>query len=791
MFKSFFSLLLICCAAFCCCGQSVYLIPSPKKAVFSKPFTVDGKNFKITDRSGKSISAEQLAFFSRTLNERLGWQENKNAKNMILLEKIPANRYGSEYYELDVKPGKIRIAASGKAGIMRGVSRFLAMTNTPLLKADAGKIIMTGVTIRDYPDNAERIFQINLRQVFDHTPKKLLMDTAFMLIDRAAELQFNCVMPVIGGSMKLEGHPEINPPGPVFSKEEIRAMVERAKLRGMVCAPLINSIGHASAAPWICPLYDRDGKKVIGINVTDPAFDKLFFRYIDELAGLFPGAPVFGIGTDEFHRVMAQIAKLSGKKCEEYYPEYVNKVSRHLKKYGMRTMIYHDMMGPGGRYKWPVETLNGPKGAMEMLKKFDKDVIVGYWNYFHAHDYPFVKDLRAAGFKTIWMTGWYGKEGIGALYALGNKLKQPLFTTHWSAIPAKNEFIHGSEFSWNAKSSKNQDDFNDINNIFFYGRPQGNMLDSVVETVKLQGGFPVFREQAQKLNARFPGGKTVSSGVPADFSSARSFTAKLPVLKTVPLEMIPELHKKNELKNYVLFTDNSIEQRIIGKRSGVNEKREKGKMIFYTPAHGSSTGTNNRGVEFAVDGKGKIVELSGNCTGRSGDEKGNMKIPAGGMVISWNEAQPCFFFRSYTFYQTLRKNDQLKLMKRNMRGLLRSPVSGKFSAPRRGAAVFLQAVNPMEPGRVARICFRFAGGSKKYVTVKGSDFISAPCVLRDLPEHDLWTVAPMVRYGMKPLLAVEWNCGKNSSLLTGVEIQPYSAGADAGLCVLGVTAFGE
>ena len=178
MFKSFFSLLLICCAAFCCCGQSVYLIPSPKKAVFSKPFTVDGKNFKITDRSEKSISAEQLAFFSRTLNERLGWQENKNAKNMILLEKIPANRYGSEYYELDVKPGKIRIAGSGKAGIMRGVSRFLAMTNTPLLKADAGKIIMTGVTIRDYPDNAERIFQINLRQVFDHTPKKLLMDTA-------------------------------------------------------------------------------------------------------------------------------------------------------------------------------------------------------------------------------------------------------------------------------------------------------------------------------------------------------------------------------------------------------------------------------------------------------------------------------------------------------------------------------------------------------------------------------------------------------------------------------------
>ena len=102
---------------------------------------------------------------------------------------------------------------------MRGLSRLLAMTLTPLFEVTEKGLVLPILSIQDHPDNSLRIFQINLRQVYAHTPPQLMLETAFLLIDRAAEMQFNCVMLMIGGSMKLDGHPEINPPGPVWSKE--------------------------------------------------------------------------------------------------------------------------------------------------------------------------------------------------------------------------------------------------------------------------------------------------------------------------------------------------------------------------------------------------------------------------------------------------------------------------------------------------------------------------------------------------------------------------------------------
>ena len=189
-----------------------------------------------------------------------------------------------------------------------------------------------------------------------------------------------------------------------------------------------------------------------------------------------------------------------------------------------------------------------------------------------------------------------------------------------------------------------------------------------------------------------------------NFSQGRNF-APLRKVEEVSWSKIEELHKNKQLKSYTFYTPSTIVKRVIGSKSGVNEKREKQKVIFYTPKQGLSTNTNNRGVEFSINNQGKVLELSGNCYGKSGDEKGNMTIPKDGLVISWHEAQPCFFFRSYSFYQTLKANDTLILGKRSNLQMTKKVIKGTFTKPKSSAVVFISAVKSLEPSRILRIYF--------------------------------------------------------------------------------------
>jgi len=114
-----------------------------------------------------------------------------------------------------------------------------------------------------------------------------------------------------------------------------------------------------------------------------------------------------------------------------------------------------------------------------------------------------------------------------------------------------------------------------------------------------------------------------------------------------------------------------LHQRKIG-HSGTLDPMATGLLVVFL-------GRATRGVEFAVDKNGVVTALSGNCSGRSGDERGDMRIPDGGFVVSWNEAQPCFFYRSNSFYQTLRKGDTLTLARRGSGKMTQQTVTAKFS----------------------------------------------------------------------------------------------------------------
>ena len=166
-----------------------------------------------------------------------------------------------------------------------------------------------------------------------------------------------------------------------------------------------------------------------------------------------------------------------------------------------------------------------------------------------------------------------------------------------------------------------------------------------------------------------------------------------------------------------------------------------------------------------------------------------MTIPKDGLVVSWHEAQPCFFFRSYSFYQTLKKNDKLILGKRSNLGATRQIIKGSFSKPKKGAVVFISAVKPLDPARILRITFNLSNGKSQVVNVLGTEFISAPNILLDNPKWNTYLPFSMVRYGLFPILAIELQQKDNEPKITNVSIQATSAALEAGVSILGITGF--
>ena len=165
-------------------ASATALLPTPKKLEMNGSFSLSDSSFKVVNNWGKEISGAQLKLFADTLSKRLGWKFSEKGFQ-IVLKKTAVSPRGEEFYTLDISPDGICISAGSAAGLARGLARLQALTLTRHIRIEKNKIILPRLSIKDYPDNKERIFQVNLRQVYAHTPKAQMLETAFELIDRA------------------------------------------------------------------------------------------------------------------------------------------------------------------------------------------------------------------------------------------------------------------------------------------------------------------------------------------------------------------------------------------------------------------------------------------------------------------------------------------------------------------------------------------------------------------------------------------------------------------------------
>ncbi len=383
--------------------------PTPKKASFGEQ-TV--KISKITtDGSDDGVYASR--FLAEALAEDFG--EGCFSELGVPL-KIKTDRSYGERLTVSVTEGGATITAGDRLTLLRAACVF----------ASTGKSGSFPVCeIDDIPKKEMRGFHLGVpkRENIDFT-KRLFR---YVLLP----LGYNQLFIQLCGGMRYDSHPKITeawleanrlaregkmPPFPhdymgaegyALEKDEVRDLFGYAKELGFELIPEVQSLGHVQ---WITNAYpeigevDENEKQVEDSRLEDIRPDKKFihcycpsnersyeiiFDIIDETIEVIKPQRYVHIGHDEVYH-LGLCEKCRGIPHHELFVRDVMRLYNHIKKRGLGTMMWGDMLQPTTKYE--------TKPAINMLPR---DIVqLDFIWYFHL-DLNIENNLIDAGYPVM------------------------------------------------------------------------------------------------------------------------------------------------------------------------------------------------------------------------------------------------------------------------------------------------------------------------------------------------------------------------------------------------------
>lgn len=267
---------------------------------------------------------------------------------------------GTEGYELEVGDS-IVITGADPAGVFNGTRTVLQM----LMQQDT----LPQGSVIDVPEYAERGVTV--------CACVINISTEFMdrLIEDMAFLKMNTLMVEL--KVKVDGYPQTNT-WSYYSKDDIRALVEKAGRYGIDVIPEINSPGHMEIwlenMPELQLTNEATGAKdEVRMDITKDASFDFYTDLIDEYFDAFD-SDYWHMGVDEYmlgsgYRNFPQIKRFAeeqfgaGATENDVVAWYVNKVNDYVKSKGKTLRIWND----------------GVMTDNEFVP-FDTDIIVEHWN---------------------------------------------------------------------------------------------------------------------------------------------------------------------------------------------------------------------------------------------------------------------------------------------------------------------------------------------------------------------------------------------------------------------------
>lgn len=364
--------------------------------IFPTPKRLDIKEGDVCLPATIAIDHAPWAEYVTTLRdslERISEQKIGEGEGGVLLHYDPTCPKG--HYVFDSTEG-IRLTASDDDGILYAIA-----TAIHAIKVTKDGIQCRHAYIEDYPDKEYRTLMVDLAREWHaaYTVHRYI-DVCFMLKVKYLHLHFIDDQRYTLPSRIM---PRLNEGCRHYSFEEIQAMRDYAKARGVILIPEFEAPGHAAFLVRAYPEYfanhmmgendasfvTEDGAVVSAANLLcagNPTTKDAIRRLLGEICEMFPDSPYIHIGGDE-----ANIKAWNGcSECIRYmkenqiedvydlYSDFVGQVAQMVLDYG-KTPIVWEGFPKKGAHRVPKET-----------------VVIAWESH-----YQLVGDLLEAGFQVI------------------------------------------------------------------------------------------------------------------------------------------------------------------------------------------------------------------------------------------------------------------------------------------------------------------------------------------------------------------------------------------------------
>ena len=325
-----------------------------------------------------------------------------------------------------------------------------------------------------------------------------------------------------------------------------------------------------------------------------------------------------------------------------------------------------------------------------------------------------------------------------------------------------------------------------MNDALFYSR-NTKVPAKEFFNVPLTGAFKMPQEFAEKFAKRFPEKSATASGIPFDFKTMKTLASPdIELEREVNCEEAKQLFEQK--KTVYMTAENAVSTWKLEKFKFNDKTRKYQDIVVYTSKYGKSTKTDRKGLEVAVDANGKIVELSGNCFHRTGDEKGDMPIPENGYVVSYGNSQPYLSHPGYGLFFKLQKGEKFKFVTDNENNPAKGLVMAGLKSKYRKLAIALVCTKPVRNGAMGFIEIKMDKGKSRFSRINGYIFTKGPSIFlepKNMFRYNPWDV---VKHGINPIIVLEFEIPANQQA-KALYISANRLGAVSGLSVLGATQY--
>jgi len=272
-----------------------------------------------------------------------------------------------ESYHVDISPEGVAITAPSSAGL------FYAVQTLKQMIEDRGAVAaLPQARIHDWPVFSYRGFMMDLSHGSIMRESEIQRQIDFLARWKANQYYFYSEV-----SIELKGYPLVNRRGR-YSQEEVRRIIEYARLRHIDLVPCLEYYGHLHDLFRLERYADMAVLPHGGdLNLRHPRAEALLKDWIGQMAALFP-SPWFHVGLDEPFELEAGAdsaaagsAAAGGSEPAELYRQHLLKVTELVLSHGKRMLFWADI-DTGARVfsKYP-----------ELVDKLPSDVVPVPWCY--------------------------------------------------------------------------------------------------------------------------------------------------------------------------------------------------------------------------------------------------------------------------------------------------------------------------------------------------------------------------------------------------------------------------